>query len=79
MRVLNLYTTLGCHLCDTAAAMVEQQQMADIELSMVEISDSTMLMDNYGLRIPVLKFQDASVELAWPFDADELANFLQAD
>jgi hypothetical protein len=78
MRRLNLYTTLGCHLCEEAAAMVNQQQPADLTLVMVEISESEKLLQEYGMRIPVLKFQDSEEELAWPFTMVELGSFIEA-
>jgi hypothetical protein len=77
MRRLNLYTTLGCHLCEEAAAMVQQHEARDLTLVMVEISESDDLMEQYGVRIPVLKFQDGIDELAWPFSAEELSSFLK--
>ena len=76
MRVLNLYTTQGCHLCEAAAAMVKKQQVPDLALQLVEISESEELMDIYGVRIPVLKFNDEKAELGWPFTAEELNDFL---
>ena len=76
MRVLNLYTTLGCHLCDEAAVMVCKQNISDINVVSVEISESDNLLENYGVRIPVLKFEDANKELAWPFSDEELSVFL---
>ncbi len=45
MRVLNLYTTLGCHLCDEAVVMVSKQQASDVTLALVEISESDALME----------------------------------
>jgi hypothetical protein len=80
MRILNLYKTLGCHLCEDAAAMVKKQQVADVTLNLVEIIDSENLIDQYGTRIPVIKFQKEagieSAELGWPFTEEELAVFL---
>ena len=80
MRVLNLYTTLGCHLCDQAFVQVKsvltKEQAANLNLVSVEISDSDTLMENYGIRIPVFKFQDEIKELAWPFTDKELNTFL---
>ncbi len=88
MRVLNLYTTLGCHLCDEAVVMVSKQQASDVTLALVEISESDALMEKYAIRIPVLEFQagdnnesidgeiEAGAELAWPFTEEELAVFL---
>jgi glutaredoxin-related protein len=79
MRVLNLYTTLGCHLCDEAAAMVNKLEALDLEMALVEISESEALLESYGVRIPVLKFQDGITELAWPFTDKELSAFLASE
>ncbi len=76
MRALNLYTTLGCHLCDRAASMVIDRHDENLELTLVEISESETLIERYGIRIPVLKFQEGMVELAWPFTEEELSTFL---
>ena len=80
MRVLNLYTTLGCHLCDEAAAiineLINQQEIINLRLVAVEISDSDTLMEKYAVRIPVLKFQEEIKELAWPCTDEELSVFL---
>ena len=81
MRVLNLYTTLGCHLCEEAEHMVNKQQVFDVTLALVEITESESLMEKYGIRIPVLKFDDEAddegIELAWPFSEEELTTFLK--
>ncbi len=77
-RTLKLYTTTGCHLCEEAAAMITKLATADIELTMVEVSESEKLMDDYGLRIPVIQFEHSSDELPWPFSEAELQSFLQS-
>lgn len=79
MRRLKLFTTLGCHLCDEAADMVNQQQAADLTLVMVEITETENLLKEYGVRIPVLKFEGGERELAWPFTMAELSKFLETN
>ena len=77
---VNLYTTLGCHLCEQAhALLVElQQEGMAIEIDSIEIADSDELMEKYGIRIPVVTLasgEDAK-EIGWPFTLDELRTFL---
>ena len=72
-----LYTTLGCHLCDDAEAVI-QPLFAHLQLSYskVDIADKDSLVDIYGVRIPVLQHIATSSELGWPFDSDQLQQFL---
>lgn len=83
MRMLNLYTTLGCHLCNEAETMIAnilfKQKIADVELVSVEISESETLVEDYGVRIPVIRFQHTENELAWPFTEAELGKFLELE
>ena len=53
------------------------------ELKKIEISESEELVDRYGIRIPVIGLPEnlpeenrESVELGWPFDLDQLRQFL---
>jgi hypothetical protein len=48
---------------------------AQVQLIMVEISESQELMARYGVRIPVLKFCDSQQELGWPFDEASVMRF----
>ena len=52
MHRLTLYTTSGCHLCEHAEAILDEQghtyQIADID-------DDLELMERYGVRIPVVR------------------------
>jgi hypothetical protein len=74
-----LYTSLGCHLCEQAVALLQQLLGESfVELTLVETSDSDSHMARYGLRIPVLAGQAADgewLELDWPFDAEQLRAF----
>jgi len=77
---VNLYTTLGCHLCEQAHGLLLnlQQEGQQIEIDSIEIADSDELMERYGIRIPVVEVSDGagSRELGWPFTLDELRTFL---
>jgi len=80
MREIKLYTTSGCHLCEQAEEMFlyclkeNIDFKNDLSLSQVEISLDEALMDHYGVRIPVLGFNEK--ELAWPFALNELQCWL---
>ena len=81
LLTIHLLTTLGCHLCEDAEAMLlyyrEQHGLA-FELTHVEITENEELLENYGVRIPVLQHSINGLELAWPFDMEQLATFLQS-
>jgi hypothetical protein len=75
---LRLYTTLGCHLCEQALAIVEPLLAGGVfRLQTVEIADSEVLIRAYGVRIPVFARADTGEELAWPFDAKQARVFLE--
>ena len=73
---VRLYTTLGCHLCEEARAMLVtlKRQGMSLDIDSVDIADSEALMEAYGVRIPVIDTADG--ELGWPFSPEELHSFL---
>jgi hypothetical protein len=71
-NVLILYGTSACHLCEIAADLLRD---ASLEFEEVDVSESDVLFERYGLTIPVLKRED-DAELNWPFDAARLAAFV---
>lgn len=77
MKVLYLYTTLGCHLCEQALELTEPLLLDfPFRLEAVDIANSDDLMGRYGIRIPVLLRPDIDKELGWPFDQQQLRAFL---
>lgn len=78
---LYLYTSVGCHLCEQAEALLVEVMGAQSERVLpVEVADSDELMASYALRIPVVAGSNRAgewCELGWPFDAGELWTFLQ--
>jgi hypothetical protein len=77
MATLFLYTTLGCHLCETAEELIIASLAGKaFQLVKVEIAESDDLMDRYGLRIPVLALDKqkgaSNKELGWPFDGRQV-------
>jgi len=71
-----LFGTLGCHLCEFA----EEELMPLVEqgllVELVDIADKDTWVEDYGLRIPVLRRTDTGAELDWPFDAAQVVTFL---
>ena len=72
-----LYGTSACHLCEVAEELLLafRDQGYDLVFEKVDISESDELFDRYGVRIPVLR-DPAGDELGWPFDAQQLAGFV---
>ena len=78
-RLLRLYGTLGCHLCDTAMELVARvPEAADWCLQSCDIVDDQACYQRYGVRIPVLRREDTGAELDWPFDATAVRQLLRA-
>ncbi|MEM6483744.1 MAG: glutaredoxin family protein [Pseudomonadota bacterium] len=77
---LVLYSTDECHLCQQALALLEERQRVDCTVTWktVDISTNDALYQRYGWLIPVLR-HPCEAELRWPFDGEELAEFLKAN
>lgn len=77
MTVLILYSTLGCHLCEKAKQVL-WPVLSDtgLQLQEVDIADDDQLQEQYGIRIPVVRLQNATEDLGWPFDDDDLRSYL---
>lgn len=81
MRRLTLYGTAGCHLCEDAEALLAKgivRQPGRYAIIIADIADDALLLERYGLRIPVLQDQGSGAELDWPFGPDEILAFLSA-
>ncbi len=75
---LVLYGTLGCHLCEVAEAMlVRVLAVSPVDVFLQDIADDPVLVEQYGLRIPVLYNESNGQQLAWPFDDVQLQRWLQ--
>ncbi len=79
-RAARLYTTVGCHLCEQAAALLHRARSEGFafEVCEVEISDSESLMEAYGVRIPVVRFDGDERELGWPFEYQDLIDLIES-
>ena len=75
MDRLILYSTTACTLCDQALDLLfTTPGIAGLQLDVIDVATDETLMETYGERIPVLCLGEA--ELAAPFDAKVLADFL---
>ncbi len=76
MSDLVLFSRPDCHLCEEAAALLAVVA-PDQSFRVVDIEDDITLLDRYGIRVPVLRFEPSGAELGWPFDAATLSRFLK--
>ncbi len=78
MKKLIMYTTLGCHLCEQALALITPLLDDSYDIEEVDISTTDELMTRYGIRIPVVARCDNHSEIGWPFDRAQFIAFLQS-
>ncbi len=73
-----LYHTSGCHLCEDAEEIVNIiAPKVGVSFKNVDIADDDKLVDQYGIRIPVLYHLETGSELGWPFDAQQVRQFME--
>lgn len=73
MPDIKLFGTESCHLCEQAEIVLRE---LEVETDHIDIANDDVLMEKYGIRIPVLKRVDTGAELGWPFDAEAVERFL---
>ncbi len=73
-----LYSTLGCHLCEQAEAVLGQiLPHVQAQVKWVDIMENEQWLERYATSIPVLQRLDNKAELFWPFDAEAAYHFLK--
>jgi len=72
-----LFGTLGCHLCEQAEAILLPLVEHGLMVELLDIAEREQWMDDYALRIPVLRRVDSGAELEWPFEAEQVVSFLR--
>jgi len=50
-----LFGTLGCHLCEQAEGLLMPLVERGLLVELLDIADNERWVDEYGLRIPVLR------------------------
>ena len=76
MTNLRLYSRPDCHLCDFALVLLQESGCV-VQLETVNIEDDDEWLAIYDIRVPVFQRMDSGAELSWPFDDDELEEFLE--
>ena len=71
----NLYGTDGCHLCEIAEHLCKQVISKD-NIEYVDIIDVPKLVELYGTCIPVLEHIPSHMALYWPFNIEQLQEFI---
>jgi glutaredoxin len=67
-----LYGTVACHLCEQAEVIMLQSGFSFTKRDIVDHED---WLERYRVHIPVVTLNEK--ELFWPFDKQQLANFLE--
>ncbi|PPD34459.1 MAG: thioredoxin family protein [Methylomonas sp.] len=75
MAELILFGTAGCHLCDEAEILLLQ---AGVSFETRDIMDDEQAQQSYAIRIPVLLHLATGMEIGWPFDAQQLDDFIRS-
>jgi glutaredoxin len=76
-KKITLISGPNCHLCEQAKEILQPLLNAkNIQLDTLNVRDDALLFERYGLRIPVLIFEDGS-EKGWPFTAAQISRIIQ--
>jgi glutaredoxin len=71
-----MYSRPDCHLCELAAQMLEECNVAWYE---VDIETDLELIRKHGARVPVLYRTDIDRELVWPFSSAAVSAFVELE
>ncbi len=78
MKTLNFYTKSNCHLCEDAYQIIENLDVSlIIEKIDIDLPENSRAAALYGERVPVLTTPNQSLELGWPFTAEEILDFIK--
>ena len=61
MKVVTLYTRVGCHLCEAAETVVRALAPGQAEVRVVDIDADPELRDRYTVRVPVVTVDGVEV------------------
>ncbi|WNC66834.1 glutaredoxin family protein [Thalassotalea nanhaiensis] len=71
----NLYGTDGCHLCEIAEQLCKNLISED-NIAYVDIINEPKLVELYSTSIPVLEHLHSNMALYWPFNEEQLQEFI---
>lgn len=78
-RRVTLYTRAGCHLCETAAAVLAaERERSPFTLEVVDVDADPELAGRYGVRVPVVAI-DGVEQFEYEVPADLLRARLRLD
>ncbi|UZE97571.1 glutaredoxin family protein [Alkalimarinus alittae] len=78
MIELILYSTTGCHLCEQAVEVLQVALQGECcMLDEIDIANDDILLEQYGVRIPVLKNPQNGKEIGWPFEPNDVLLLLE--
>jgi hypothetical protein len=66
-----LYSSEGCHLCEQALVLCDSR-IERLNLQIVDIVEDELLVEQYGVHIPVLKRCSDDKALYWPFNIKQI-------
>ena len=75
VKQLYLYSTSHCHLCELAYSLA--MKIPDISVIVIDVADDALLLEKFGILIPVLQRQDINAELNWPFTEADIRQLLR--
>lgn len=76
-KELILFSGKTCCLCSDAEQLVKNNAPTwYAQLNKIDVTSSPEIYHKYAARIPVLKRSDTDRELGWPFDHNQLTEFL---
>lgn len=79
MKQFVLYSTSHCHLCEQAEKLlINLQHEYEFQWKIIEISNDDDLIDQYGIRIPVIQCINTKAELNWPFTQNDIMKLVQS-
>jgi hypothetical protein len=74
---LFLFHTAGCHLCELAQAELNSvPESYNLNIELCDIAESEQWMQEYDVRIPVIKLEQSKNDLGWPFTATDVIRYL---
>jgi len=74
---LVLLGTEACHLCEQAQQLiVGLAAHIHTDIYLEDIAETEAAVEQYGLRIPVLKDEQTGAELDWPFSEQDILHFI---
>lgn len=82
-----LLSTEACHLCELAQIELQRafssetvrtlSQQYNFEVFLQDIIDQPEWLELYAEKIPVLLDEHSNLTLEWPFDTDNIENWLE--